>query len=357
MRRTGLFLARFAIALWIVLISAFTFLLVFESPSLPNTPFASVSIQAGNDSSIRLPNRIFTCTETDSQFQCQTEIENRPLDLTWTKGSNYKYELSNCQAIYAGQAFGCEMTGGDFVRGWQFHYTITSNLGLSSQQLQALKQEFWGINALMRVGEVRLFWLSTGLSIAAGITAAFLAWMHPGNLSKAFASFVCGYGTYRLVDRRLGRVPFDLVTPYGIVPDTWMLMVQTISIAVGIGASLVVAIVLWRQCNGFTKALGSLSTSIGVFTLCSLSLIWNFSYLGSFLTASGLKLLVLEDGRLLMSVATIISILPAAVAGFLLWRHTKPSIKGFLCLSNSFGAFVLATQFFLSLLLGLGYAD
>uniref|UniRef100_UPI00286D2A1A hypothetical protein n=1 Tax=Chamaesiphon sp. OTE_75_metabat_556 TaxID=2964692 RepID=UPI00286D2A1A len=105
MRRTTLFLSRFMIGLWVMLIISFVSLLIFNAPSVPSkTPFASVSIQPNSGSIVYLPNQIFTCTETKEQFQCQTKIQARLLDISLTKGRDYKYFLSNCRALYDGRS-------------------------------------------------------------------------------------------------------------------------------------------------------------------------------------------------------------------------------------------------------------
>jgi hypothetical protein len=112
MNRSTLFLSRFAISLWIVLIVTFLSLLIFNAPNVPNsTPFASVAIKTQNSSIIHLPNRAFTCMETEQQFQCQTKIQNRLLDINFSKGSDDKYNLRNCRALYNKKSIGCQETG------------------------------------------------------------------------------------------------------------------------------------------------------------------------------------------------------------------------------------------------------
>jgi hypothetical protein len=203
MRRTTLFLSRFTIGLWVMLLIGFVSLLMFNAPSVPSkTPFASVSISTNsgsiNSSSIvYLPNQIFTCTETREQFQCQTKIQARLLDISLTKGRDYKYFLSNCRALYDGQSVGCQEVGQNYAPIASELYKIT-DLGLSFQQLRALKQEYWGINILMSLSEDRLISICTGLSLVTGMIAAFFAWFHSGNFSKGFTSFACGIGTAAL---------------------------------------------------------------------------------------------------------------------------------------------------------------
>jgi hypothetical protein len=192
MRRTTLFLSRFTIGLWAILIIGFVSLLMFNAPSVPiRTPFASVSIQPNSGSIVYLPNQIFTCTETKEQFQCQTKIQARLLDISLTKGRDYKYFLSNCRALYDGRSVGCREVGQTYAPILSKLYKIT-DLGLSSQQLQALKQEYWGINMLMPLSERHLMSICTELSLVTGIIAAFLVWFHPGNFSQGFISFACG---------------------------------------------------------------------------------------------------------------------------------------------------------------------
>ncbi|NJR52558.1 MAG: hypothetical protein HC780_26285 [Leptolyngbyaceae cyanobacterium CSU_1_3] len=237
MPQAVLFLSRFLFSLWIVLVGAFLFLLLSNAPSVPNTPFASASINTNNSPDIHLPNRIFTCAETEQQFQCQTTIQNRLLDLRFTKGSDYKYSLSNCRALYDGQSVGCQETGQTYAPMLKSMYKIT-NLGLSPQQSQAVKQKYWGINALIQWGDLRLIWISTGLSLAAGISIAFLAWLHPGKFSKVFTGFACGFGVYHFVSGLLGRVPYDVVIPYGFTSDTWDWFVHGGAIAAGFGTMM-----------------------------------------------------------------------------------------------------------------------
>lgn len=354
MRRAILFLSRFVFSLWIVLIVTFISLLLSNAPSVPtNTPFASVSISTEHNTTVYLPNRIFTCTETGQQVQCQTKIQDRLLDLNLTKGGDYKYYFSNCRALYDGRSVGCRKTGQSYAPILSDIYEIT-DLGLSPQQLQAVKQEYWGINALMQLGEIRLMWISAGLSLAAGISAAFFTWFYPGLFSKAFTSLACGFGMYQLVWGLLGRVQYNVVTPYGFTPDTWGWVVNGGAIATGIGTIIATALLLWGRLNRFTRILLSISSSVAIFNLCSLSLSWNFTYVASFF---GLTETFLQDGYVLMWLSAAISAIFAIAAAILLWLHTNQSIKTFLCLGSGFGAVALATNLFLLILLGLGYAD
>lgn len=357
MSRAVLFLSRFVISLWVVLVVAFVSLLLFNAPSVPNTtPFASVSIKTKNNPTIHLPNRIFTCTETGQQFQCQATIQDRLLDLSLTKGSDYKYYFSNCRASYDSKSVGCQKVGQTYAPILSETYEIT-DLELNPQQLRAVEQEHWGINIIMQLGELRLHWISTGLSLAAGIGAAFLAYLHPGKFSKAFASFACGFGMNHLVWSFLGRVPFDVVTPYGLTPDTWVWVVNGTAIAAGIGTTLATALLLWRRFNRFTRILISISSSVGVFGLCMIALLWVLSYLPSFFGLTETLLPFLQDGSVLMWISVAISSIFAIAAAILLWLHTNQSIKRFLCLGSGVGAVALASNFFLVILLGLGYAD
>ncbi|NJL22666.1 MAG: hypothetical protein HC895_20555 [Leptolyngbyaceae cyanobacterium SM1_3_5] len=101
MRRTRLFLSRFAIALWAALTIAFLMLLTSNAPSVPKyTPFASLLIRT--DPIVHLPNHIFRCTRENQQFECETEIQNRLLKVNLNRDSQYEfndYQFSRCDAF------------------------------------------------------------------------------------------------------------------------------------------------------------------------------------------------------------------------------------------------------------------
>jgi hypothetical protein len=329
-----LFLSRFVLSLWIVLVVSFLSLLLSNAPNVPDTaPFARVSLKTENNSTIYLPNRIFTCTETEQQFQCQTTIQNR------------------CRALYNEQLVGCQEVDQTYAPILSGVYEIT-DLGLSSQQLQAVEQEHWGINTLMQMGDLRLMWISTGLSLAGGISAAFLAWMKPGKCSKAFTSFACGFGMCCVVLGLLGRVQYDVVIPYGFTSDTWNWFVYGGAIAAGVGTMMSIALLLWqrfKRLNRFAKILIGISGGMGIFSLCWLFLGWNFTYLFSF---SGLAT-PLQNGEITMGFSAVL----AMIAVILLWSRTNQSIKTFLCLGSGVGVVALATYLFMLILFELGYAD
>ena len=354
MHRSVLFLSRFLLSLWIVLVGVFLLLLLHNASNVPNKPFASVSIRTEQNTVIHLPNRIFSCTETAQEFQCRAELQNRLLELNLTKGNNYKYDLSNCRVSYDGRSLGCQEKGLTYAPMLSEMYEIT-NLGLSPQQTQTIQQEYWSRNALVELGEVRLLWISTGLSLVAGISAAFFTWFHPGHFSKGFASFACGFGMYRLISGVLGRVPYDAVTPYGFTPDTWNWMVNEGTIAIGMITMITTALLLWRNLNRFTNILISISTSAGIFGLCWWSLMWNSNYVLHFLGLSDNSLV--QQGYPLMWFSTAASIVLAIAAAILLGLHTRQSIKRFLCIGCGLGAIALATNLLMSMLLGLGYVD
>jgi hypothetical protein len=353
MRRAVLFLSRFAFSVWIVVVIGFLSLLLSNAPSVPNTPFASLSIKAENSAAIHLPNRIFACTETGQQFQCETKIQNRLLNLSLTKGSDYKYSFSDCRALYDGRSVGCRNMGQTYAPILSEIYEIT-DLGLSTQQLQAVRQEYWGINTLMEWGELRLMRIGAGLSLSAGLGAAVFAWFYPGKFSKAFASLACGFGLYHWVWGLLGRVQYDVVAPYGFTPDRWDWVVNGSAIVAGVGTIFATALLLWQKFNRFTKIPMGLSSSVGVFNLCSLSLIWGFSPL---LSLFGLAEPLLQDGAMLMWFSAVLSSIFAIIAAILLWLYTRQSIQKVLCLVSGIGAVALTTHFFMFVLLRLGYAD
>lgn len=354
MRRPAVFLSRFLLGLWIVLATAFLWLLVPNAPDVPNNaPFAGVSIRTEQKMALYLPNRSFDCTETEQEFQCQTDIQDRLLTLNLTKGQGYPYDFSNCRASYSGQAVGCQETGQNYAPTLAKLYEVT-NLNLSLQQTEAVRQTHWGINTLMQLGELRLIWISLGLSLTAGMIAVGLTWLHPGIWSKGFVSFACGFGAYQLLEGALGRVPFDLITPYGITPDAWFWVVRGGAIAAGIATMLLTALLLWHRVNHLSRVLISLMIGAGIFSLAWWAFSWNVGYvLPLFSWANPL----IQQGHLLALVFTSISILVAIAAVILLWSHTNPSIQKFLCLGGGFGAVTLASHLFMYLLLDLGYLD
>ncbi len=265
MRRTRLFLSRFVLSLWILLFGAFLFLLLFESrDGGGRVPMAGVTIQAESAATIRLPNRIFTCTETEQQSQCEADIQGRSLRLVLVPDEAPDSGLSDCQAQYDGRLVDCEGSKGlDYAPMLSETFAV-SNLGLTSQQLQALQQKYWGIRALMGLGEPRLIRISTGLSIAAGVIAAYFAWFHPSWLSKGLASIAWGFVIYYSAWGSLGSIPFEAVTPYGFTIESWMWAVDSGAAVIGIVAALAITLLLrQRRMTPTAKAIVTVSSGLG----------------------------------------------------------------------------------------------
>lgn len=354
MRRTVLFLSRFVLSLWGVLITGLLILLLSNAPNVPvSAPFAGISINAEDGASVYLPNRIFACAEIGQDFQCQTNLQGQSLDLILRKGSRYPYDLRNCRAQYNGRPVGCQEIGMTYAPSRSDLYEIT-DLQLNPQDLQAVQQQYRGLNTLKQLGERRLFQISAGLSLAAGISAVFFTWLHPGLLSRAFVSFASGFGIYHLVWQFLGRVQYDVVTPYGLTPDAWGWVVNGGAIAAGIGTAIATAMLLWHNLRGITKVLFSLISSVGILSLCwfSFDILIGFGlspvkiFLSQYIGASGWLFITLG-----------ISIVCAIAAAVWLRLHTGQSIQRFLSLGSGWGTIAIAMYSFVYLLLGLGYAD
>ena len=352
MRQVGLFLSRFLLGLWIVFISAFLSLLLSNAPSVPDyTPFAGVSINVGENSKIHLPNRIFECTQTDREFQCQTKIQDRLLDISFIKGNINKYNLTNCRASYDGRTIGCQERGSNHAPLFSKIYRIT-NLGLSSQQLQALKQKYWGMNFLVELGENRLLSISSILFVMGGAVIGFFCWFHPSLVSKIFASFVCGFGVYHLVWYFFASMPYEVVRSYGFTIDIWGWFINGTAIAAGLAIMFNTTLLLWGIFNRLTQIPMGIASGVGIFNICWLSvngiLIYALDRIGVVSTQSlGLTLFAPAITATIFAVATAI----------LLWSHTDESIKSFLVISNGFGIAGIGTHGLVFLILCLGYVD
>lgn len=358
MRRTRLFFSQFAIALWAALAIAFLMLLTSNAPSVPKyTPFASLSIRA--ESIVHLPNHIFRCTRKNQQFECETELQNRLLKVNLANSDQAafdSYYFNSCAAFYDGKSIDCENVGSTYAPVISQLYEV-KNLGLSAAELRSIQQQYWGINLLMQLGEIRLFWISTGLAIMAGLIAASFAWQCPNRLTKIVASLMCGFGAYQIGSSILGRVPFDAVTPYGIAPDTWSLLVRILPIPTGIATAIATLLLLERRSNRVITVLLCLGSSIGIFSLSWQALAWNIrEILGLISFEFGVETSTISPAVLLTWTAVLASTAAIAAAVWL-WSHTARSIKAFVAISSGFGAVAIATNFFLFLLLGLGYAD
>lgn len=359
MRRTGLFLSRFAIALWAALTIAFLLLLTSNAPRVPQyTPFASLSIRT-ESSIVYLPNRIFRCTRKNQQFECETDIQNRLLKVNLTSSQQSElnsYYFNSCNAFYDGKSIDCENVGSTYAPIIAQIYEV-KNLGLSPTGLRSIQQQYWGINLLMQLGEIRIFWIGTGLSIAAGLIAASFAWQWPNNLTKTFVCLVCGVGTYQIAWRFLGHIPFNTLAAYGIVPDTSIRLIHLISIAIGILTAIATLFLLRRRSNRVITVLLSFVSSLGVFSVCWQVLAWNVREILGFISFSfGIDTSTISPA-ILLTLTTLVAIVPAITAAIWLWSRTDRSTKAFMTLSSGFGAVAIATHFFLLLLLGLGYAD
>ncbi|MEL6553402.1 MAG: hypothetical protein AAFQ63_08085 [Cyanobacteria bacterium J06621_11] len=264
MRRLRLFLSKFVLSLWIVLFGSFLFLLVVESRGGGvNKPIAGVFIRE-SATTVALPNRIFTCTETKQLTQCQATIQDLPLVLSLTPYKDDEPDAirRDCQATYDGQLVKCTSQYLQYAPMLSESFEIRE-LALGPQQLQAVQRKYWGIRALLTLGERRLMRLSTGLSIAAGAIAAYFAWFRPSRLTKGLASVVWGFMAYILVWSFLGSVQFATVIPYGFTVDSWMWAATYGPVVIGIAAAITVALLLKRKAGRTTKTIVTLSNTIG----------------------------------------------------------------------------------------------
>lgn len=228
MRRISLFSSIFALTIGIEVFAALLFAMVFYDPQTgSNTPFAGISINASPNTAIHLPNHIFTCTAEGPQSQCQTTIQERPLNLEFSltsqAGLSSEYpsdsngDLKTCKAQYDGQPTSCSIRGAAETEA----YYEVAELGLSFEQLQAVRQKYWQINALKTSVKDDLRWLDAWMPIATGVSAACLAWiLYPYSkipmevLRKSLAGIVWG-----LIFAVLVKVSFVVLLDWsGFIP-------------------------------------------------------------------------------------------------------------------------------------------
>jgi hypothetical protein len=358
MRRTQVFLLRLMLGVWIVLICAFIGLLLPNAPGVSNPPFASVSLAReglpNGQSKVHLPNRIFSCTEMTQRFQCQTElVPAQQLALSWTKGQEYRYNLTNCQAWYNGQPIPCRETGQTYAHILADEYEVTI-AALSSQQLQSIQQTHWGIGLIKGLGELRLMWIVSGLSIIAGVSMGYFAWLYPNFFAKVFASLVCGIGVGQALRAWLGSVPYDALSSYGRLPDAWIGVMNGAAIATGIMTTIAVARLLWQNVNRTTRVLVGLLSGLGMFYLCWLPLMWHSIFWGAGWSVTD----QFPQMALILGVLPgLLSVLFSTLTAILLVKSSHSAQQTFLSLSNGFGAMAFTAMLLFSTLAELGYLD
>ena len=237
MHRSKRFFTRFLLSLWIVLFGAFLFLLIFESKGGGETyPMAGVYVATDAEESIPLPNRIFTCTESLQQTQCEADVQGRPMILTLTPEDESGLNFT-CQAQYDERKVSCTSVGASYAPGLSELWEV-AGLNLTPQQQQTLSRKYWSLNFL-QIGEVRLKSISRGLSIATGILAAYLSWFHPGRLSRIPAGIYIGTTFQGLAPRHLsllllGDEGFHMLMSSPLSsPIFWIIAAISLAIALG----------------------------------------------------------------------------------------------------------------------------
>lgn len=272
MRALRLFLSRFLLGLWIVLFSTFLCLIVVEfregGVTVPMAGVALVSESGGE--AVDLPNRIFTCTATASQEQCQADIQGRSLVVTVEEiSATGTYQ---CEAQYDGRSIRCENKGLDYAPATSPSVEVTG-LGLSPAELEQVRQKHWGIRTMMTLGERRLLRIAGGLSVAAGLLAAYFAWTHSNRWSKGLASIAIGFLMYVWVGSFLNQVNFSTVAPYGFTADAWMWAANAGAIAAGIVGTSAVGFWLRGRSHPAIRAAISLSSGAGSFLITGTALV------------------------------------------------------------------------------------
>ena len=274
MQRIGLFLARFLLGLWIALSCAFVFLLLSNAPTVPDVPFSSMAI-ATPPGRIYLPTRSFDCTETDQQFQCEIALQNRPLVLTWQKDGELQDGTrpypKNCEATYDGQAVGCSHRGMSSVIGSPDQYEVT-DLSLRPQQIRAVRQRYWGVNTLERLGEPGLMKIGIGLALLGGtsMACACFVWIQRGLLSSLFISLACGFGGYLfLLSLNFLRNLFYEAPETSEALPAWTHVTQSGAIIAGVAFMLLAAWMLQRGRSYLPRAIASLVSGIGTSAVLS----------------------------------------------------------------------------------------
>lgn len=289
------------------------------------------------------------CTETDQQFLCQAEIQNRSLKLVFEKGRSYKYAVSKCQGEYNGQPVGC-----------QEHYASApvlskpyevTDLGLSFEQLQAVRYQYWQINALLD-SEDRLIRASAGLSIAGGVIAAIFVWLHPNiAFSKGLASLACGFGMYRAAWSVLMRVPsYEVATRYGYTFDTLNWVINIGAIALGTITAIAVALLLWQKTHGWVKTLIIVISGVSIFSLCALAITFN-----TFPSAPAAEISSGQGDLLTQLARALAAIFAVTTVG--LGLRTRQAMRRFLTISSGFGIAAFSINFLWLTLLAQGFID
>ncbi|MBE9100927.1 hypothetical protein [Vacuolonema iberomarrocanum] len=221
---------------------------MLNAPYAEAIPFGVVSIHASADSSVDLPNRIFTCSEeTAQQVDCQADVQGRALELSLTNVNNDLSELTSCRASYGGSPVDCQQLMHLPVIGLTTYEV--AGLDLSSQQFRAIQDQYRGFNTLMNVSERRLFQMANVLAVLAGISVACFCWFHAGWLCKGLASIVSGLGAYSITWSLLAPVQYSAVTPYGLTSSDWDQIVSGSSLTLGIISFIGMALLLRRQNN------------------------------------------------------------------------------------------------------------
>jgi hypothetical protein len=167
------FLVRMAIGCFLILLLALGSMMVRVAPAWVGTPIASLLLSPNNRFELRIVGYDFDCSSqtvaVNTVDRCTIRLQNRPLEMTLTHAKSFQaFETQGivCQASFAGKAIPCEV-GFDYATGNIPNVMIKDSLGLSSADLQALRQQHF----LSQISDPDWMNVVLGIAIAAGFLA------------------------------------------------------------------------------------------------------------------------------------------------------------------------------------------
>ncbi|MBD2261214.1 hypothetical protein [Pseudanabaena sp. FACHB-2040] len=277
MSRTMRLTLWFVVGLLIASIFSAAIFLVSVAPTRTKAAIETVTIASQTETPVRIFGHGFTCTTGKTFEQCNVPLQTHPLEITVTYTSAEEKGIAGCQATYAAQNIGCTAAYGGYIGGVRFlsSVMIESTLGLSRQQLQALRRENW----IAQWDETTWLRVSTILAIVCGIFVAILSWQYPSRLTKVFTSITVGLSLFYASVFQLSRIPY----PMGFDPQDWIQRLFTLGTLVGsIGATVTVALI-WRQNSQWMRVFAPIG-GMSMFYLFGL-LTYGFLVAGGFVQA------------------------------------------------------------------------